>query len=225
MAGLFDEEEEEEDDPDEIEVEGRVVDDESVEDEEAEVPAAPDGDNSLLQPVADAEDVVAVYDKFEEIKSKLLDHGTDTTEISGSIHVNKSGWRKMATAFNLSTTEVEKEKEIDGRIVRYRVKARATAPNGKTADGVAMCSSNESNFTTKVADGNTPLEEAENLADRPDRLVKVDGAWRELPMEEEVNFHNLYAIAYTRAVNRAISDLVGGGEVSAEELGKEDFFN
>lgn len=225
MSDLFDDVDEEGEEEEPVEVEGEVVDSESVDGGDASVPSAPDADNSLLQPVADAEEVVAVYDKFEEIKSELLDHGTDTTEIGDSIHVNKSGWRKMATAFNVSTSEVDKEKEVDGRITRYRVKARATAPNGKTADGVAMCSSNESNFTNKIADDNTPLEEAERLADRPDRLVKVDGAWRELPMEEEVDYHNLYAIAYTRAVNRAISDLVGGGEVSAEELEKEDFFD
>lgn len=34
--------------------------------------------------------------------------------------------------------------------------------------------------------------------------------------------HNIRAIAHTRAKNRAISDLVGGGEVSAEEVADED---
>ena len=34
--------------------------------------------------------------------------------------------------------------------------------------------------------------------------------------------HNIRAIAHTRAKNRAISDLVGGGEVSAEEMPEED---
>lgn len=33
--------------------------------------------------------------------------------------------------------------------------------------------------------------------------------------------HNIRAIAHTRAKNRAISDLVGGGEVSAEEMGDD----
>jgi len=32
------------------------------------------------------------------------------------------------------------------------------------------------------------------------------------------NLHNLISTAYTRAVNRAVSDLVGFGEVSAEEV-------
>lgn len=34
--------------------------------------------------------------------------------------------------------------------------------------------------------------------------------------------HNIRAIAHTRAKNRAISDLVGGGEVSAEEMPDDD---
>lgn len=34
--------------------------------------------------------------------------------------------------------------------------------------------------------------------------------------------HNIRAIAHTRAKNRAISDLVGGGEVSAEEMSDDD---
>ena len=34
--------------------------------------------------------------------------------------------------------------------------------------------------------------------------------------------HDIFALACTRAKNRAIADLVGGGEVSAEEVGPED---
>lgn len=42
-------------------------------------------------------------------------------------------------------------------------------------------------------------------------------SWSEL---YEKTMHNLIATAWTRAVNRAVSDLVGYGEVSAEELSK-----
>ena len=34
--------------------------------------------------------------------------------------------------------------------------------------------------------------------------------------------HDIFALACTRAKNRAIADLVGGGEVSAEEVGPEE---
>jgi len=33
--------------------------------------------------------------------------------------------------------------------------------------------------------------------------------------------HDVYALAHTRAKNRAIADLIGGGEVSAEEIESE----
>jgi len=44
-------------------------------------------------------------------------------------------------------------------------------------------------------------------------------SWSEL---YDKTMHNLLATAWTRAVNRAVSDLVGYGEVSAEELSNED---
>jgi len=40
-------------------------------------------------------------------------------------------------------------------------------------------------------------------------------SWSEL---YEKTLHNLVSTAWTRAVNRAVSDLVGFGEVSAEEV-------
>lgn len=222
--GLFDDELEEEQSAEDEEPETIPADGGKVESSETQttVPAS-SPNNSLIQPVSEVDDVVRVYEKFEEIKEKLLD-SSDTTSIGDGIHVNKSGWRKIATAFNVSTSEVEYQMIEDDDVVRFRVKARATAPNGKSADGIAMCGSNESNFTQRIADGNTPEEEAENLASNPERLVRIDGAWRQLPQMNEVNHHNIYATAYTRAVNRAISDLVGGGEVSAEEMSKEDYF-
>lgn len=35
--------------------------------------------------------------------------------------------------------------------------------------------------------------------------------------------HDIYAIAHTRAKNRAISDIIGSGEVSAEELDTKEY--
>ena len=54
-----------------------------------------------------------------------------------------------------------------------------------------------------------------------DDVFKVDGKWRRLKPPREVNEHDILATAETRAKNRAISDLVGGGSVSAEEITKE----
>lgn len=210
LGDLKPDEEEEGEEPQEVEVL-----DEGESEPLPSTDAQPEARNSLLTPVEDIDEVVELYQQFEEIKDKLLE-SSDKTPISGSVHVNKSGWRKIATAFNLSVEVVEQKTWVEDGIVKARVKARATAPNGKVSTEIAMCASNEANHMEagKPSDGTEPH-------DHPDYL-KVDGKWRRLKDPKEVNEHNILATAATRAKNRAISDCVGGGEVSAEEMGKED---
>lgn len=180
------------------------------------IPApAPDSTNTLVRPVEDIDQVVKLYEQFEQIKSKLLKK-SDTTKIGSGIHVNKSGWRKIATAFNLSVEVVDKSIRTENGVVKAEVTARATAPNGKVSTEIAMCASNESNHMGKVS-GMTDTE-----AKKRDDVLKVDGKLRRLKDPLEVNEHNIIATAATRAKNRAISDCVGGGEVSAEEIKAED---
>jgi hypothetical protein len=94
----------------------------------------------------------------------------------------RSGWRKIATWFELSleTRSIEVERDTDGNPLRARVIARAIAPNGRYAEGEGACAADERRFS------------------------KLE--------------HDLQATAATRAINRAISNLVGLGAVSAEEL-------
>lgn len=186
-------------------------------DSETSVPD-PAHNKSLVKPVSNLDEVSGVYDQFEDMKEGLLKKGEDTQEIgkgsSKSAFITKSGWRKIATAFNVSVEVVEKEKDTSNGVLTWRVKARAIAPNGKTAESWSVCASNESNhmeYLNKVSD--------EQKAQ--DDVFQVDGKWRRLKSLREVNEHDILATAETRAKNRAISDLVGGGDVSAEEVTKE----
>jgi len=178
----------------------------------------PDHNNSLVKPVSDLDEVANVYEQFEEMKEGLLDKGEDTQEIgkgsSKSAFITKSGWRKIATAFNVSVEVVRKEKEIENGVITWRVLARAVAPNGKTAESWSVCASNESNHMEYINQVTDDQKEREDI-------FKVDGKWRRLKDPREVNQHDILATAETRAKNRAISDLVGGGSVSAEEVTKE----
>lgn len=179
---------------------------------------SPDEGGGLIQPV-DIDRVVNLYEQFDELKSELLSN-EDLTKIGQNVHVNKSGWRKIATAFNVSI-EVENSKlEIEGGVVKAAVRAKASVPNGKVSSAIGMCSSNESNHMEKLTD-NKNADTGEHMGDRNGKALWVDNAWRRLKPPREVNEHNLIATAETRAKNRAISDLVGGGEVSAEEMGAE----
>lgn len=206
------------------------TDEEFVESEVREVPSettaqAEARENTVIRPVDNIGEIAEMYEQFDEVKKQLLKN-EDVTPIGDNLHVNKSGWRKIATAFNLSV-EVQGHPTIqtDDGVVHVTVQARTRADNGKTATATGTCSSNESNFmeTLKEGQGDWNTEDED--------VMKVDGKWRRLRNPREVNRHNLIATAETRAKNRAISDLVGGGEVSAEELGfdlteaaKEDVF-
>lgn len=203
------------DDVDEDEVqEAEVVEEESSQQQQTKPAPVPDGENTLVQPVEDIDAVVDLYDRFDEIKEKLL-QDEDIQIIQGNKHVKKSGWRKIATAFNLSIDVVNKEKDVTDGVVTWRVEARAIAPNGKTATSWSACASNESNHMDKWKKGREAAE------DRDD-VFSVDNKMRRLKKPREVNEHNILSTAETRAKNRAISDLVGGGSVSAEEIEKED---
>jgi len=123
---------------------------------------------------------------FQELKSKLLDEN-DVVEIEGKKYIKRSGWRKIALAFNISTEIVEVSREEKDEKYIVRVKARAVAPNGRVSEEIGVCDSSE-------------FESG--------RL--------------KASIHNIETKATTRALNRAISNLVGGGEVSAEEIIADD---
>lgn len=145
------------------------------------VPASP----TMIRPVGSYEDILDAWHEFGRVKAALLTPD-DYATIQDRTFIKRSGWRKIAAAFGISTTIVSEQKtlltpEHDG-VSGYvwNVVARAEAPNGRVADGDGACYSGERRFT------------------KP--------------------WHDIRATAHTRSINRAISNLVGGAELSAEEM-------
>lgn len=138
--------------------------------------------------------VVASMEAYQKLLPRLLeqsdfqDAGKDKKSGKDRKFVKRSGWRKIARAFNLSVVIVRQsvERDIDGTAIRAEVVARAIAPNGQCQDGDGYCSIDETRFQEEK--GRKKLE------------------------------NDLRATASTRAKSRAIADLVGMGEVTAEEL-------
>jgi len=143
-------------------------------------------DNAITLVAPNVNEAIISMRAFQELKSKLLDEN-DLVQIEGKKYIKRSGWRKIALAFNISTEIIEvSREEKDGRYI-VRVKARAIAPNGRVSEEIAVCDSSE-------------FENGKLRA----------------------SIHNIETKATTRALNRAISNLVGGGEVSAEEIIADD---
>jgi len=61
--------------------------------------------DTIVTPAISAEKLVDHMKKFNELKSKLLDK-EDVVSIQGKPFVRRSGWRKIALAFNISDGKV-----------------------------------------------------------------------------------------------------------------------
>lgn len=118
-------------------------------------------------------------------------------ELDGRPFRKKGYWRAIAVAFNLRLECVSESREEDGAFndtrpnFGWHVTYRATAPNGRCAMGDGSCFA---------------VEKAKRRGTDP---------WAALPAQ--ASQHNVRSHAHTRAFNRAVSNLVGFGEVSAEE--------
>jgi len=151
-----------------------------------------------------AELMVYHREQFHAMKSSLA--SGETMKIGNKPYIKRNGWRMIAAGFNVN---LELVKDNEGKVLHTRIEgeddigkfyvhtyvARATLPNGKYAECEGACSSRDSFFG------------------------KAHGQWKPL---SEIDEADIIATAQTVAYNRAISDLVGGAEVSAEEMmGKE----
>lgn len=142
--------------------------------------------SEVIRPL-NADQLAESFAEYQSLLPKLLDASDYQDAGSDGKFVKKSGWRKIATAFDLDVELISEEVERDpnGRILRSKHTARATAPSGRVMEADGYCTADE--FTGRRAN-NPKLE------------------------------NDLRGTAATRAKNRAISDLVGMGEVSAEEV-------
>ena len=127
--------------------------------------------------------------QYQELTARLL-KADDWQGLPGQrgAFVKRSGWAKISTFYGVSTEVLryELDRDENDKLLRAHVTVRASAPNGRHADGDGGCSVDEPRFASRGG------------------RQKVE--------------HDLPATATTRATNRAISNLVGFGQVSAEEM-------
>lgn len=174
---------------------------------EAEKAIVPVGSTSIVRPVVDVEQVLAAVKAFKEIKQKVLDKkkdfiyiGTDgkpNTQGRGEPYIKKSGWRTVALAFNLSISvgigRKEWYEDSHGTYYVWRYPITVAANNGRSVSSEGICSSRNKFFALRK---------------------QKDGSYKYIePYEPDIML-----TAQTVGINRAISDMVGSGEVSGEEM-------
>ena len=153
--------------------------------------------------MVDVQSAKAFMDNYQEVCKALLDNSDfQKVRMNGkeTAFKKKSAWRKIATAFNITDEVIEKEiiRDDNCQIISATFSVKATAPNGRSGVGVASCSIfDKINKKDKDQPSNFELRNRFNNAE-----------------------NDVIGTAHTRAKSRAIADLVGMGEVSAEELGE-----
>jgi hypothetical protein len=127
-------------------------------------------------------------------------------------------------AFNLTVEPVSERREVsgvfeDGRDnFGYVVTYRAKAPNGRAIAGDGACFAVEKARRFKCPHPHPRGWKNKSEHWPAETCPDFDPAfqWRTLPAQ--ATEHNIRSHAHTRAFNRAVSNLVGFGEVSAEEV-------
>lgn len=99
----------------------------------------------LLKPISTIDDIVKAYEEYNLLKSKLLKY-TDYHEIKWKKYIKKSWFRKLATAFWISTQIVKESRINNNEYFIYEITARAISNNWRFSEACASCASNERSF-------------------------------------------------------------------------------
>ena len=154
--------------------------------------------------IVDVEAAKAFMDNYQELVNALLDK-SDYQSIGSKDFKKKSAWRKLATAFNISDEIIKEDitRDENNRIISATYYVKATLPNGRSGVGIGSCSIYDKIRYTDTGKYKADAEDVSNFELRG-RFSNAE--------------HDVPSTAHSRAKNRAISDLIGAGDVSAEEM-------
>lgn len=181
-------------------------------------------DAGLPTPVFTGRQMADALTRYKELQRALDASMPDQLmKIQGRVFRKKGYWRALSVAFKLKVAPVLEERLVSGLFedgrenFGYNVTYEATAADGRTAVGDGACFAVEKAAKFRCPHpqrGNPSRTEhwpGENCPDYDPSFI-----WKVLPAQ--ASEHNVRSHAHSRAFNRAVSNLVGFGEVSAEEL-------
>ena len=179
-------------------------------------------EHGIVMPAVSAKEAIDAWKQYEDLKRAVAVE-SDYQLIEGKKFLKKSYWRKIATFFNLNVEIVEEHKEQLGKTLVWHFTAKATAPNGRCAVGTGSCDAFEK---AVLMDGRYMIPKKIWSATQKKMIQAVDSSGQKIYEPAKPNsIHNIRTTAETRSFNRAISNLIGGGEVSAEEVQADTEFS
>jgi len=110
-----------------------------------------DNTKLLLKPIAPIDNIVEAYKEYNLLKSRLLSDN-DYQVIRWKKYIKKSGFRKLSTAFGISTQVVKEERLNFAEYFVYEITVRAIASNWRFTEACSSCASNERTFSHQEND-------------------------------------------------------------------------
>lgn len=155
----------------------------------------------------------------ESMPDQLMTIGTGKNQ---KVFRKKGYWRAVRVAFNLEVELVSEERIVAGEFADHRENFAYNVTYRATAHGVSVTGDGSASAVEKARKFRCPhphpTKHDYTLHWRPEDCPawSPDYIWRILPLE--ATEHNIRSHAHTRAFNRAVSNLCGFGEVSADEI-------
>ena len=186
------------------------------------------GQTDLPSPVFRGAQMVQALAAYRELQKALDDSMPDQLmELDGKPFRKKGYWRAISVAFNLTVEPTEERREVSGAFADgrenfgYIVTYRATSASGRAVTGDGSCFAVEKARRFKCPHPESPGSKR-TLHFPHDTCPDFDPnfQWKTLPAQ--ATEHNIRSHAHTRSFNRAVSNLVGFGEVSAEEVERDE---
>lgn len=169
-----------------------------------------EGEYRVVRPLVSADEALTQWNEYQQLVRKLIGE-SDIQSFNEDGHqrsfIKKSGWSKLATYYGISVAMVDERlfhKHDPSMCLRVRLPEKFSDVKD------CGCAVVGARYVVRATAPNGRTVEAIGIAtfnEKRARYVRVE--------------HDLAGKAYTRAVNRAISAMVGAGEVSAEEKADE----
>ena len=166
------------------------------------------GSDTVSLPIT-VEEAVQQWQEYQRLTTLLLNE-SDYQSIGKKRFKKKSAWRKYAKAFNITdrVTFEEVHRAEDGFPLWARIRVEARATNGRCAEADHECHTNE-----RCCPASSGMKCGKATWKNHDCCLPNCSGRMHWSHPGDIP-----ATALTRAKNRAISDLIGAGEVSAEEV-------
>lgn len=171
------------------------------------VPAVIEGEFSIVRPLVSADKALANFNDYEALTRALLKED-DFQTFPGRANqppgkfIKKSGFRKLATYYGFSIELVD---ERLGHKHDEKLCARVRFPEVMKDEKDCGCPVTFARYVVKVTapNGRVVIQPGLCSIGEDRKFTRVD--------------HDVATTAYTRAVSRAIADMIGVGKPSAEE--------